>query len=71
LQPDVEALLVNRLDGAREYYRVSIDRRFALVGLIRTQWRGLSSGPEARAAIREFFDGLRGPAGLARGYGHD
>jgi hypothetical protein len=71
LQPDVEALLVNRLDGAREYHRVSIDRCFALVGLIRTRWRGFSGGPGAWAAIREFFDDLRGPAVSARGLGRD
>ena len=59
LEPDVEALLVNRIDGAREYYRVPIDRCFALVGLIRTRWRGLSGGAEAWQAIHEFFAGLR------------
>ena len=47
LEPDVEALLVNRTQGAREYYRVSIDRCYALVGLIRKRWRGLSGSAEA------------------------
>ena len=28
LQPDVEALLVNRMEGAREHYRVPIDPAF-------------------------------------------
>lgn len=32
LQPDVEALLVNRTDHAREYYRIPIDRCYELVG---------------------------------------
>jgi hypothetical protein len=59
LEPDVEALLINRIDGAREYYRVPIDRCFALVGLIRTRWRGLSGGAEAWEAIHNFFAGLR------------
>jgi hypothetical protein len=59
LEPDVEALLVNRIDGAREYYRVPIDRCFALVGLIRTRWRGLSGGAEVWEAIHNFFAGLR------------
>ena len=44
LQPDVEALLVNRVAEAREYCRVPIDECFKLVGLIRTHWRGLSGG---------------------------
>jgi hypothetical protein len=66
LEPDVEALLVNRTDGAREYYRVSIDRCYALVGLIRTQWRGLSGGSEVRGAVQEFFAALRrSPRGAA------
>lgn len=59
IEPDVEALLINRIDGAREYYRVPIDRCFALVGLIRTRWRGLSGGAEAWEAIHNFFSGLR------------
>jgi hypothetical protein len=63
LEPDVEALLVNRTNGAREYYRVSIDRCYALVGLIRTQWRGLSGGSEVWSAVQEFFAALRHSSG--------
>jgi hypothetical protein len=59
LKPDVEALLINRTHGAREYYRVPIDRCYALVGTIRRQWRGLSGGSEVWAAISEFFTRLR------------
>jgi hypothetical protein len=70
LEPDVEALLVNRIDGAREYYRVPIDRCFALVGLIRTRWRGLSGGAEAWQAIHRFFDELRSPAAAPRAWRH-
>jgi hypothetical protein len=55
LQPDVEALLVNRTKGCREYYRVPIDKCYLLVGLIRTHWRGLSGGSEAWDAIDGFF----------------
>ena len=51
LAPDVEALLINRVKGARRYYRVSIDRCYALVGLIRAQWKGLSGGGEVWDAI--------------------
>jgi Family of unknown function (DUF5947) len=70
LEPDVEALLVNRIDGAREYYRVPIDRCFALVGLIRTHWRGLSGGAEAWQAIRDFFAQLRNPVATRREWRH-
>lgn len=58
LEPDVEAVLINRLNGSRRYYRVPIDRCYALVGLIRAQWRGVSGGSEAWRAIDRFFDGL-------------
>ena len=63
LTPDVEALLVNRVEGAREYYRVPIDRCYELVGLIRAHWRGMSGGSEAWSAIHEFFARLKPSSG--------
>ena len=59
-EPDVEALLVNRIGGAREHYRTGIDKCYELVGLLRSQWRGLSGGPAVWQAIERFFAGLRG-----------
>ena len=59
LEPDVEALLVNRTPGAREYWLVPIDDCYRLVALIRTNWHGLNGGPEVRAATARFFDDLR------------
>jgi hypothetical protein len=59
LHPDVEALLINRMNGAREYYLVSIDRCYALIGLIRKHWRGLSGGAEVWEAVRDYLQGLR------------
>jgi Family of unknown function (DUF5947) len=58
-EPDVEALLVNRVAGAREYYRVGIDECYKLVGLIRTKWRGLSGGHEVWGEIGRLFAGLK------------
>lgn len=55
LEPDVEALLINRVRDTREYYIVPIDACYQLVGLIRLYWRGLSGGEEAWKAIAEFF----------------
>lgn len=58
LEEDVEALLVYRIDGAREYYRVPVDRCYALVGKIRSHWHGLSGGEDMRQAIQGFFASL-------------
>jgi hypothetical protein len=60
LEPDVEALLVNRVRGANDYYLAPIDECFKLVGLIRAGWRGLSGGTEVWQAIEEFFAELKG-----------
>lgn len=59
LVPDVEALLINRIKQAREYFIVPIDSCYQLVGLIRSSWRGLSGGTEAQEAIAAFFEDLR------------
>ncbi|MBV9763348.1 MAG: hypothetical protein JOZ48_00770 [Acidobacteriaceae bacterium] len=64
MEPDVEALLVNRLGQASEiprseYYLVPIDKCYELVGLIRSRWRGFSGGTEAWEEIRRFFENLR------------
>jgi hypothetical protein len=59
LEPDVEALLVNRVGGARDYFRVGIDECYKLVGLIRTKWRGLSGGQEVWGEIGRHFAGLK------------
>lgn len=64
MQPDVEALLVNRVGHARgfaapEYYVLPIDLCYKLVGLIRGNWRGLSGRTEVWQEIGRFFDGLK------------
>ncbi|HKM57030.1 MAG TPA: DUF5947 family protein [Isosphaeraceae bacterium] len=59
MQPDVEALLVNRVGDAREHYLVSIDECYKLVGLIRAHWRGFSGGEEAWEQIAQFFARLK------------
>ena len=58
LQTDIEALLVNRVRGARGHWIVPIDDCYALVGLIRTRWRGLTGGTEVWEAIARFFEEL-------------
>ena len=54
-EPDVQALLVNRVGVAREYYLAPIDQCFELVGLIRANWRGFSGGQDAWRKINGFF----------------
>ena len=57
-EPDAEALLVNRTEGARDYFRVPIDRCYQLAGIIRTHWRGVSGGPDVSEEIKRFFASL-------------
>lgn len=59
LAPDVEALLINRMNGAREYFWVAIDECYKLTGIVRKYWRGFSGGEEGNAQIVRFFDHLR------------
>lgn len=58
LKADVEALLVNRTGKEHRYYLAPIDECYKLVGLIRSQWRGLSGGTEVWRAIVAFFESL-------------
>jgi hypothetical protein len=62
LAPHVEAVLVNRTDGKSECFLVSIDECFALVGLVRRHYRGISGGAELRERIASFFGELRARA---------
>jgi len=62
-EPDVEALLVNRLGEQRgfpsqQYFLLPIDQCYKLVGLVRTHWRGLSGGSELWQELTRYFAGL-------------
>ena len=59
MEADVEALLVNRLNKPAEYYLTPIDKCYELVGLIRSNWRGLAGGPEVWQNIRDYFTELQ------------
>jgi hypothetical protein len=58
LAEDVEALLVNRVRGARRQWIVGIDVCYELVGLIRTRWRGFTGGAEVWRELERFYEGL-------------
>ncbi len=59
MEPDTEALLVNRVRGTSDYYLLPIDECYKLVGIIRTHWHGLSGGTQMWEAIEEFFADLK------------
>ncbi len=50
---------MNRLNDPAEYYLAPIDKCYELVGLIRSNWRGLAGGPEVWQKIRDFFTELK------------
>jgi hypothetical protein len=57
LQPDVEALLVDRGEAGAppSCYLVPIDACYELVGRLRLSWTGFDGGPQARADIADFL----------------
>src|SRR5262249_22459259 len=58
LQPDVEALLLARRNGASACYLVPIDACYELVGRMRRLWRGFDGGQDVANEIATFFDAL-------------
>jgi hypothetical protein len=62
LEPDVEALLVRRLESASDAWLVSLDRCFELVAIVRTRWSGLSGGERVWREVESFFAALEGRA---------
>jgi hypothetical protein len=58
MEPDVEALLVNRSRGARDHWLVPVEDCYRLVALIRTWWRGFTGGKEVWLEMGRFFEGL-------------
>jgi hypothetical protein len=59
LEPDAEALIVNRTAEPHQYAIVPTDRAYRLVGLIKSRWEGITGGQGVDAAIAEFFEGMR------------
>lgn len=59
LEPEVEGLLIDRAEGAREHWIVPLDACYRLAGMIRTRWRGLGGGPELRQEVARYFEELR------------
>ena len=59
LEPDAEALIVNRTCDPPMFAIAPIDRCYMLVGLIKASWEGISGGAGAEEAIAAYFDELR------------
>jgi len=58
LEPDVEAVVVQRNREVSRSFVVPIDAAYELVGLIRTSWKGFDGGQEAHAKIAGYFEKL-------------
>ncbi len=59
LEPDAEALIVNRMADPPQYAIVPIDECYRLIGLIKSRWSGISGGAAIESAVPEFFAELR------------
>lgn len=69
MQPDVEALLVDRLSKPHQYYLAPIDRCYELAGMVRKHWRGFTGGEELWREVEHFFNRLRGGRPVSNGTG--
>jgi len=58
LEPDVEAVLIQRTREISRCFIVPIDAAYELVGIIRSTWKGFDGGEDARARIDAYFAGL-------------
>jgi len=59
LDPDAEALIVNRLSDPPQFAIAPIDVCYGLVGLIKSRWEGISGGAALDRAVPDFFAELR------------
>ena len=62
LEPEVEALIVNRIGDENLSFISPLDECYRLVGIVKTKWRGLSGGADVWAGIHEFFEHLEAHA---------
>jgi hypothetical protein len=62
LDPDAEALIVNRLATPHAHVIAPLDDCYRLVGIIKSTWEGISGGAAMEAAVQRYFDDLRATA---------
>lgn len=55
IEPDVEAIMIQRSPDLLRCFIVPIDAAYELVGIIRSTWKGFDGGEEAHQRIDEYF----------------
>jgi hypothetical protein len=67
LEPDAEALVVNRISDPPQFAIVPIDECYGLVGAVKANWEGISGGAAIEREVPGFFERIRERAlGTAR-----
>jgi hypothetical protein len=59
LEPDSEALIVNRLADPPQHMIAPIDAAYGLVGVVKSSWEGISGGAGVPDAVSAYIEGLR------------
>jgi len=59
LEPDSEALVVNRLADPPQHMIVPIDAAYGLVGVVKSAWEGITGGAGVPAAVSEYLEAQR------------
>ena len=59
LDPDAEALIVNRMAAPHVHAIAPLDDCYRLVGIIKSTWEGISGGAAMEEAVQRYFDDLR------------
>ena len=59
LEPDAEALIVNRTPASPSTRSCPSTTATGMVGLVKSRWEGITGGRGVDEAIAEFFDGMR------------
>jgi Family of unknown function (DUF5947) len=59
MEPDAEALIVNRTADEHQYAIVPVDQCYRMVGLIKSRWEGITGGRAVEEAVGEFFERVR------------
>ena len=62
MEPDAEALIVNRTADEHQYAIVPVDQCYRMVGLIKSRWEGITGGRGVEEAVGEFFERVRARA---------